>query len=70
MKRWDRLLIRLSVAFCVEMVGIGTSAVNMEKFKYSFGSLLGHDEESWGLSYTGQSPARDPETAKKKLSEE
>lgn len=35
------------------MVGIGTSEVNMEKFKYSFGSLLGHDEESWGLSYTG-----------------
>ncbi|XP_028989345.1 SPRY domain-containing SOCS box protein 3 isoform X2 [Betta splendens] len=35
------------------MVGIGTSEVNMEKFKYSFGSLLGHDEDSWGLSYTG-----------------
>lgn len=35
----------------------------MEKFKYSFGSLLGHDEESWGLSYTGQSPAEDPDTA-------
>ncbi|KAM3592092.1 uncharacterized protein V6R79_012466 [Siganus canaliculatus] len=36
------------------MVGIGTSEVNLEKFKYSFGSLLGHDEDSWGLSYTGQ----------------
>ncbi|XP_026206888.1 SPRY domain-containing SOCS box protein 3 [Anabas testudineus] len=35
------------------MVGIGTSEVNLEKFKYSFGSLLGHDEDSWGLSYTG-----------------
>lgn len=46
--------MRPSVDFCVEMVGIGTSEVNMEKFKYSFGSLLGHDEESWGLSYTGQ----------------
>nr|XP_057917167.1 SPRY domain-containing SOCS box protein 3-like [Doryrhamphus excisus] len=35
------------------MVGIGTSEVNLEKFKYNFGSLLGHDEDSWGLSYTG-----------------
>lgn len=35
------------------MVGIGTAEVNLEKFKYSFGSLLGHDEDSWGLSYTG-----------------
>ncbi|KAK2884873.1 SPRY domain-containing SOCS box protein 3 isoform X3 [Channa argus] len=35
------------------MVGIGTSEVNLEKFKYSFGSLLGQDEDSWGLSYTG-----------------
>ncbi|XP_074520061.1 SPRY domain-containing SOCS box protein 3 [Halichoeres trimaculatus] len=35
------------------MVGIGTSEVNLEKFKYSFGSLLGHDGDSWGLSYTG-----------------
>lgn len=38
----------------VQMVGVGTSEVNLEKFKYSFGSLLGHDEDSWGLSYTGQ----------------
>ncbi|KAM6897798.1 SPRY domain-containing SOCS box protein 3 isoform 2-T2 [Xenentodon cancila] len=35
------------------MVGIGTSVVNLEKFKYSFGSLLGQDGDSWGLSYTG-----------------
>ncbi|XP_051925427.1 SPRY domain-containing SOCS box protein 3-like [Hippocampus zosterae] len=35
------------------MVGIGTAKVNLEKFKYNFGSLLGHDEDSWGLSYTG-----------------
>ncbi|XP_039879419.1 SPRY domain-containing SOCS box protein 3-like isoform X3 [Simochromis diagramma] len=35
------------------MVGVGTSEVNLEKFKYNFGSLLGHDEDSWGLSYTG-----------------
>lgn len=36
------------------MVGIGTSEVNLEMFKYSFGSLLGYDEDSWGLSYTGK----------------
>lgn len=36
------------------MVGIGTSEVNLEKFKYDFGSFLGHDEDSWGLSYTGE----------------
>ncbi|KAM3860174.1 LOW QUALITY PROTEIN: SPRY domain-containing SOCS box protein 3 [Diretmus argenteus] len=35
------------------MVGIGTSEVNLEKFKHSFSSLLGYDEDSWGLSYTG-----------------
>lgn len=35
------------------MVGIGTLEVNLDKFKYSFGSFLGHDEDSWGLSYTG-----------------
>ncbi|KAM8837771.1 SPRY domain-containing SOCS box protein 3 isoform 2-T2 [Spinachia spinachia] len=35
------------------MVGIGTAEVNMEKFNFSFGSLLGHDEDSWGLSYAG-----------------
>ncbi|XP_028332305.1 SPRY domain-containing SOCS box protein 3 [Gouania willdenowi] len=35
------------------MVGVGTSEVNLEKFRYNFGSLLGHDEDSWGLSYTG-----------------
>ncbi|KAJ7984542.1 hypothetical protein DPEC_G00355880 [Dallia pectoralis] len=35
------------------MVGIGTSEVNLDKFKHSFCSLLGTDEDSWGLSYTG-----------------
>ncbi|XP_076008266.1 SPRY domain-containing SOCS box protein 3 [Genypterus blacodes] len=35
------------------MVGVGTSEVNMEKFRYSFGSLLGLEEDSWGLSYKG-----------------
>lgn len=37
----------------LQMVGVGTSEVNLDKFKFSFGSLLGHDEDSWGLSYTG-----------------
>ncbi|KAL0984363.1 hypothetical protein UPYG_G00140490 [Umbra pygmaea] len=35
------------------MVGIGTSEVNLNKYKHSFCSLLGMDEDSWGLSYTG-----------------
>lgn len=48
----------------VEMVGIGTSDVNLEKFKYNFGSLLGHDEASWGLSYTG---GRHPSTVNPSL---
>lgn len=36
------------------MVGIGTSEVNLDQFRYSFCSMLGTDEDSWGLSYTGQ----------------
>ncbi|XP_062330552.1 SPRY domain-containing SOCS box protein 3 [Osmerus eperlanus] len=35
------------------MVGIGTSEVSMEKYRHSFCSMLGTDEDSWGLSYTG-----------------
>ncbi|XP_067291422.1 SPRY domain-containing SOCS box protein 3 [Pseudorasbora parva] len=35
------------------MVGVGTSEVNLDQFKHSFCSLLGNDEDSWGLSYTG-----------------
>lgn len=35
------------------MVGIGTSDVNLDKFRHTFCSLLGKDEDSWGLSYTG-----------------
>ncbi|XP_010903381.4 SPRY domain-containing SOCS box protein 3 isoform X2 [Esox lucius] len=35
------------------MVGVGTSEVNLDKFKHSFCSMLGTDEDSWGLSYTG-----------------
>ncbi|XP_045141168.1 SPRY domain-containing SOCS box protein 3 isoform X6 [Echinops telfairi] len=35
------------------MVGIGTSDVELDKHQHSFCSLLGRDEDSWGLSYTG-----------------
>ncbi|KAJ7990057.1 hypothetical protein DPEC_G00310900 [Dallia pectoralis] len=35
------------------MVGIGTGDVNLDKFRYTFCSLLGKDDDSWGLSYTG-----------------
>ncbi|MEE6497380.1 hypothetical protein FKM82_002732 [Ascaphus truei] len=35
------------------MVGIGTSDVNLDKYRHTFCSLLGKDAESWGLSYTG-----------------
>lgn len=55
------LLICPSLPF--KMVGIGTPAVDLNKFSYTFGSLLGLDEDSWGLSYTGQSPAKHPDKA-------
>ncbi|XP_037363706.1 SPRY domain-containing SOCS box protein 3 isoform X1 [Talpa occidentalis] len=35
------------------MVGIGTSEVDLDKYQHTFCSLLGRDEDSWGLSYTG-----------------
>ncbi|KAL0993718.1 hypothetical protein UPYG_G00112370 [Umbra pygmaea] len=35
------------------MVGIGTCDVNLDKFRHTFCSLLGKDDDSWGLSYTG-----------------
>ncbi|TRY96561.1 hypothetical protein DNTS_007296 [Danionella cerebrum] len=35
------------------MVGIGTCDVNLDKYRHTFCSLLGKDEDSWGLSYTG-----------------
>lgn len=41
-----------------QMVGIGTSDVDLDKYHHTFCSLLGRDEDSWGLSYTG---ARGPE---------
>lgn len=36
------------------MVGIGTSDVNLDKYRHTFCSLLGKDADSWGLSYTGK----------------
>ena len=38
---------------CSQMVGIGTSDVDLDKYHHTFCSLLGRDEDSWGLSYTG-----------------
>ena len=35
------------------MVGVGTHLVDMDSCKSLFCSLLGRDEESWGLSYMG-----------------
>lgn len=37
----------------VQMVGIGTCDVNLDKYRHTFSSLLGKDADSWGLSYTG-----------------
>lgn len=38
----------------LQMVGIGTSDVNLDKYRHTFCSLLGKDSDSWGLSYTGK----------------
>lgn len=35
------------------MVGIGTDKVNIEDSRLKFSSLLGEDEQSYGLSYRG-----------------
>ncbi|CAK1551348.1 unnamed protein product [Leptosia nina] len=35
------------------MIGVGTNKVNMTDSHFEFMSLLGRDEESYGLSYTG-----------------
>lgn len=43
----------LSLCSSSQMVGIGTSDVNLDKYRHTFCSLLGKDEDSWGLSYTG-----------------
>lgn len=53
------LLLGKTLSFCSlpglasQMVGIGTSDVNLDKYRHTFCSLLGKDEDSWGLSYTG-----------------
>lgn len=60
---WKRPPVDLSF-LPFKMVGIGTLAVDLNKFSYTFGSLLGLDEDSWGLSYTGQSPAKHPDAAR------
>ena len=36
------------------MVGVGTEAVDLDSYKYSFCSFLGRDSDSWGLSYYGR----------------
>ncbi|CAH1794817.1 unnamed protein product, partial [Owenia fusiformis] len=35
------------------MVGVGTENTDLNKYRYTFCSLLGKDSESWGMSYTG-----------------
>uniref|UniRef100_T1IXN2 B30.2/SPRY domain-containing protein n=1 Tax=Strigamia maritima TaxID=126957 RepID=T1IXN2_STRMM len=35
------------------MIGVGTTAAKLDKHRYRFCSLLGSDEESWGLSFYG-----------------
>ena len=35
------------------MIGVGTHRVEMDSFKSHFCSFLGSNEESWGLSYSG-----------------
>ncbi|CAI9722777.1 domain-containing SOCS box 3-like [Octopus vulgaris] len=35
------------------MVGVGTQSIDLDKYRHAFCSLLGRDEDSWGLSYTG-----------------
>jgi SPRY domain-containing SOCS box protein 3 len=35
------------------MIGIGSETVDLRRYSQSFVSLLGYDNESWGLSYSG-----------------
>ena len=35
------------------MIGVGTANVDLSEYRTSFCSLLGKDEETWGLSYFG-----------------
>lgn len=54
--KWVEVQVNLSLNFflSVQMVGIGTSDVNLDKYRHTFCSLLGKDADSWGLSYTGK----------------
>lgn len=36
------------------MIGIGTEKLELRKYSHSFVSLLGMDDQSWGLSYSGE----------------
>ncbi|ODN04551.1 SPRY domain-containing SOCS box protein 3 [Orchesella cincta] len=36
------------------MIGVGTDKTDLKKFTHNFVSLIGNDENSWGLSYLGQ----------------
>ncbi|XP_041362407.1 SPRY domain-containing SOCS box protein 3-like [Gigantopelta aegis] len=36
------------------MVGVGTSHIDLNRYRHMFCSMVGRDSESWGLSYTGQ----------------
>ncbi|CAL8123755.1 unnamed protein product [Orchesella dallaii] len=36
------------------MIGVGTDKTDLNKFTHNFVSLIGNDENSWGLSYLGQ----------------
>lgn len=49
-----KLIISKLFFISVQMVGIGTSDVNLDKYRHTFCSLLGKDTDSWGLSYTGK----------------
>ncbi|KAL3876268.1 hypothetical protein ACJMK2_034135 [Sinanodonta woodiana] len=35
------------------MVGVGTTDIDLNKYRHKFCSMLGRDGDSWGLSYTG-----------------
>lgn len=50
---WE-ILMQSAVYGTDMMVGLGTASVQMDKYRNQFCSFLGIDEESWGLSYTGQ----------------
>lgn len=38
----------------LKMIGVGTEKTDLRKYSHNFVSLLGIDEQSWGLSYSGE----------------